>query len=75
LQHQPLRTGQPIGHWSEALQAARQTKRLIRLGASDLAGRIEEELGLFRERLGSPEAAEAFRALMEKRKPDFSQFS
>jgi enoyl-CoA hydratase/carnithine racemase len=56
-------------------QAVRETKRLIRHGASDLAGRIEQELGLFRERLGSPEAAEAFRAFLEKRKPDFSRFA
>ncbi len=56
-------------------QAVRETKRLIRHGERDLAGRIEQELALFRERLGSPEAAEAFRAFMEKRKPDFSQFA
>ncbi len=56
-------------------QAVRETKRLIRHGARDVAGRISEELALFRERLGSPEAAEAFRAFMEKRKPDFSGFA
>jgi enoyl-CoA hydratase/carnithine racemase len=56
-------------------QAMRLTKRLIRHGNADLAGRIEEELALFREQLGSPEAAEAFRAFMEKRKPDFSGFA
>jgi enoyl-CoA hydratase/carnithine racemase len=56
-------------------QAVRLTKRLIRQGAPELAARIEEELALFRERLGSPEAAEAFRAFMEKRKPDFSGFA
>src|SRR5579872_1064707 len=55
-------------------QAVRLTKRLIRHGNPDLAGRIEEELALFRDRLGSPEAGEAFRAFMEKRKPDFSGF-
>jgi enoyl-CoA hydratase/carnithine racemase len=56
-------------------QAVRLTKRLIRHGASDVAGRMEEELALFSERLGSPEAKEAFAAFMEKRKPDFSRFS
>ena len=33
-----------------------------------------EEGQLFAERLKSPEAAEAFRAFMEKRAPDFSRF-
>jgi enoyl-CoA hydratase/carnithine racemase len=56
-------------------QAVRLTKRLIRHGATDVAGRMEEELALFRERLGSPEAKEAFAAFMEKRNPDFSRFS
>ena len=56
-------------------QAVRLTKRLIRHGAPDIAVRIEEELALFSEQLGSPEAKEAFAAFMEKRKPDFSRFS
>jgi enoyl-CoA hydratase/carnithine racemase len=56
-------------------EAVRQTKRLLKLGRPDVAGRIEEELALFRERLRSPEAAEAFQAFREKRKPDFSRFS
>ncbi len=56
-------------------QAVRQTKRLIRHGPAELAARMEMELLLFREHLTSPEAAEAFRAFMEKRKPDFSQFA
>ena len=51
------------------------TKGLIRHGAIDVAERMDEELKLFRERLGSPEAAEAFKAFMEKRKPDFSRFA
>ena len=54
--------------------AVRQTKQLIRRGKPDLDGRIAEELVLFRERLHSPEAAEAFQAFVEKRKPDFSRF-
>jgi enoyl-CoA hydratase/carnithine racemase len=56
-------------------QAIRQTKRLMRRGQPSLAGRISEELELFRERVASPEAAEAFAAFMEKRAPDFSRFS
>jgi enoyl-CoA hydratase/carnithine racemase len=55
-------------------QAVRLTKQLIRHGKPDLPGRIAEELVLFRERVGSPEAAEAFAAFVEKRKPDFSRF-
>ena len=56
-------------------QAVRLTKRLIKHGMPDVAGRIQEEIGLFTERLASPEAQEAFAAFMEKRKPDFSRFS
>lgn len=56
-------------------QAVRQTKQLIKHGKTDVPGRIAEELVLFRQRLGSPEAKEAFAAFMEKRKPDFSAFS
>ena len=32
-------------------------------------GRIEEELEIFRDRVRSPEAGEAFAAFVEKRKP------
>jgi enoyl-CoA hydratase/carnithine racemase len=56
-------------------QAIRQTKQLMRRGKPDLEGRIGEELELFRARVHSPEAAEAFAAFMEKRAPDFSSFS
>ena len=55
--------------------SVRQTKNLIKNGRPDVPGRIAEELVLFRERLNSPEAAEAFQAFVEKRKPDFSKFS
>ena len=56
-------------------QAIRQTKHLMRRGQPDLATRITEELELFRDRVASPEAGEAFAAFMEKRAPDFSRFS
>jgi enoyl-CoA hydratase/carnithine racemase len=56
-------------------QAIRETKQLMRRGAPNLSDRISEELELFRERVASPEAAEAFAAFMEKRAPDFSRFS
>jgi enoyl-CoA hydratase/carnithine racemase len=55
--------------------AVRQTKDLIKNGRTDVPGRIAQELVLFRDRLRSPEAAEAFQAFVEKRKPDFSRFS
>ncbi|HEY0184249.1 MAG TPA: enoyl-CoA hydratase [Rhodopila sp.] len=55
--------------------AVRQTKSLIKHGRTDVPGRIEQELTLFHERLHSPEAAEAFQAFVEKRKPDFSRLS
>jgi enoyl-CoA hydratase/carnithine racemase len=54
-------------------EAMRQTKALIKNGKTDVTGRIAEELELFRQRLRSPEAAEAFQAFVEKRKPDFSR--
>ena len=56
-------------------QAVRQTKQLMRRGKAGLAERIGEELALFRARVASPEAAEAFAAFLEKRPPDFSRFS
>jgi enoyl-CoA hydratase/carnithine racemase len=53
----------------------RQTKDLMKHGHPDVAGRIEQELLLFRDRLRSPEATEAFQAFVEKREADFSRFS
>lgn len=55
-------------------QAVRLTKQLIRQGSQDLGPRIDEELAIFRDRVRSPEAGEAFAAFVEKRKPDFSRF-
>ncbi len=55
-------------------EALRQTKALIKAGAPGLQERMAEELVLFRQRVASPEAGEAFAAFVEKRKPDFSRF-
>jgi enoyl-CoA hydratase/carnithine racemase len=53
----------------------RMTKELMKRAlAPAVQERMTEELHLFGERLKSPEAKEALRAFMEKRKPDFSKF-
>ena len=54
----------------EALKLAR---RLLRGDTAETLARINEEAALFSKRLGSPEAAEAFKAFLEKRPPDFSK--
>ncbi|MEN0066698.1 MAG: enoyl-CoA hydratase [Myxococcota bacterium] len=56
--------------------AVRLTKALMRKTHREaVAERLTEEGQLFFERLGSPEAMEAFTAFMEQRKPDFSSFT
>ncbi|MBI1396733.1 MAG: enoyl-CoA hydratase [Betaproteobacteria bacterium] len=60
-----------------ALPAAsvQMTKALMKKHARPLvAEQMHEELALFRTRLASPEAREAFSAFLEKRPPDFSKF-
>ena len=52
----------------------RMTKALMVTPGASLQGRMDEELGLIAEQIGKPEAQEAFAALAEKRKPDFSRF-
>jgi enoyl-CoA hydratase/carnithine racemase len=68
---------------AKALQLSAQPSAAMRLAkellkrhtVSALRETITEEGRCFRERLRSPEAAEALAAFMERRKPDFSRFS
>jgi enoyl-CoA hydratase/carnithine racemase len=56
--------------------AIRATKRLLSRGsAGELREAMRAEGDQFGELLKSPEAGEAFKAFMEKRKPDFSSFA
>lgn len=56
--------------------ALRLTKALLKRGAAEkLEETIYHEMGQFSSLLRSPEAAEAFTAFMERRKPDYSRFS
>lgn len=54
-------------------EALRATRRLMKGDPAALQQRIEEEAALFRERLLSAEAREAFTAFFEKRAPVFSR--
>ena len=55
--------------------AIRATKQLLNRPCQDqLRETLLSEGQVFSERLKSPEAAEAFRAFMEKRQPDYSSF-
>ncbi len=55
--------------------AVRLTKSLLKKGlAAQVRDTMAEEAGHFATRLQSPEAAEAFAAFLERRKPDFSKF-
>ena len=56
--------------------AVRLTKALLKRDvAAELKETILEEARQFMDRLKSPEAGEALQAFMQRRKPDFSQFS
>lgn len=60
---------------SKPAASLRLTKRLMKQGQMAAVERqIKLESDHFGERLGSPEAKEAFSAFLEKRKPDFSKF-
>ena len=55
--------------------AVRETKRLMRAPLREPVQQVMAGEGeLFRQRLRSPEAMEAFQAFFQKRKPDFSKF-
>jgi enoyl-CoA hydratase/carnithine racemase len=56
--------------------AVRESKKLMRRTVTpQMLEAIAAEGAVFRERLSSPEAKEAFSAFFQKRKPDFTQFS
>lgn len=55
--------------------AVRETKRLLRCATlQSVQDAIDAEAVVFRQRLSSPEATEAFSAFFQKRKPDFARF-
>lgn len=55
--------------------AVRISKQMMKQhGREEVESAMREELRVFAERLESPETREAFRAFLEKRKPDFSKF-
>ncbi len=62
--------GSLAGKPPEALAIAR---RLLRGDQKDIVACLSKEGLLFKERLKSPEAREAFQAFLEKRLPDFSK--
>ncbi len=49
-------------------EAVRAARRLMRAPVSDLSTRVEEEVALFRERLGSDEAKAAFSAFLDRKR-------
>lgn len=56
--------------------SVRLTKELMKKAREPtVAQALTEEIVHFKDRLKSPEAAEAFQAFAERRKPDFSRFS
>jgi len=54
-------------------QALAIARRLVRGDTDQIMARMNEEAALFKARLASPEAIEAFRAFFEKRPPNFAK--
>lgn len=54
-------------------EAVRLSRALLRGDPAEIVARTEQEAKLFRERLSSPEAREAFQAFLEKRPADFAK--
>jgi enoyl-CoA hydratase/carnithine racemase len=54
-------------------EALALSRAMLRGAAADTRERIDEEIRIFGERLGSAEAGEAFAAFFEKRAPDFKK--
>ena len=59
---------------AKPMASLRATKALMKMGQVGLQAIMGEELKLFGALLRGPAAKEAISAVMEKRKPDFSQF-
>lgn len=57
---------------SQAPNALKQSKALIRSNRNQIAVHMEAEAGLFEEQLNSPEFAECLSAMMAKRQPVYS---
>lgn len=59
---------------TKAPAAVRLTKQLLKSAGTNVPDRIEEEGAIFQAQMKTAEAAEAFTAFRERRKPDFSKF-
>ncbi|CAG69367.1 MULTISPECIES: enoyl-CoA hydratase-related protein [Acinetobacter] len=57
------------------LASIKQSKALMKQDLADIIKCIDDEAEIFMQRVRSPEMKEAVQAFMQKRQPDFSQFS
>ncbi len=58
---------------SKPPEALAMSRKLLKGDVSEVAKRVSEEIALFKQRLKSPEAREAFQAFLEKRPPNFAK--